>query len=71
MPTVLSTIAISLPAEYLDLISGQHETDTILDAMLDEKSFEMHLNDPYRMLRKGIIKLFGVHDVVCGRNTAV
>ena len=51
-------LGLAMPAEYLDLVSGQHETDTFLDAMLDLKAFEKHLHDPYRMLRKGIVKLF-------------
>lgn len=51
-------MGLAMPAEYLDLVTGQHETDTILDAMLDEDNFMKHLHDPYRMLRKGIIKMF-------------
>ncbi len=51
-------MGLAMPAEYLDMVTGQHETDTILDAMLDEDNFMKHLHDPYRTLRKGIIKMF-------------
>ena len=50
----------SMPSEYLDLIFGQHETDTMLDSYLDEKGFMLDLEKPYRPLRKSAIKLLMV-----------
>ena len=45
-----------MPSKFLDMIAGHHETDAILDAYLDEENFISHLDDPYRMKRKGILK---------------
>lgn len=45
-----------LSAGFVDRIFGHHETDLVLDAFLNEDQFLKHLNDPYRPLRKGIIK---------------
>jgi biotin carboxylase len=45
-----------IPAGFLDRVNGHHETDVILDAFLNEEQFLKHLNDPYRSLRKGIMK---------------
>ena len=46
----------SQPAEYLDLIFGQHETDSLLDCYLDPEKFAADAAKPYRPLRKEIIK---------------
>ena len=43
---------------FLDEVSGHHETDVILDAFLDKDHFLKHLEDPYRLLRKGFVKFF-------------
>ena len=43
-------------SEFMDKVSGHHETDAILDAFLDKDNFLKHLEDPYRPLRKGIMK---------------
>ncbi len=51
-------LGLAMAAEFLDLVTGRHETDIFLDAFLDPESFERHLYDPYRMQRKGIVKLF-------------
>lgn len=51
-------MGLSMPAEFLNQIIGHHETDFILDAFLDEKSFEEGLKKPYKLLRKGLFKMF-------------
>ena len=43
----------SQPAEYMDLITGQHETDSLLDTLLYPENFEKKMTEPYRLLRKG------------------
>ena len=47
----------SQPAEYMDLIYGQHETDSILDAYLQPEKFAEEAKRPYRLRRKGAMKL--------------
>jgi hypothetical protein len=44
------------PDAYLDLVHGQHETDSTLDCMLDPEKFRRDAAKPYRPLRKGVIK---------------
>ncbi len=39
----------SLPAAFADLISGQHETDSILDTLLYPQKFMNELKKPYRL----------------------
>jgi len=46
----------SLPAAFADKISGQHETDSILDALLYPDKFMKELKKPYRLLRNGCSK---------------
>ena len=52
----------SQPSDFLDRIYGQHETDTVLDALLDPDRFLRTLDKPYRVLRKAFIKLIMVPD---------
>jgi hypothetical protein len=47
-----------MEAEYLDRISGQHETDSILDAYLNPDNFYYALNRGYRIFAHGALKLF-------------
>lgn len=55
----------TLTPEFLDRISGQHETDSILDAYLKPELFEEKRKVPYRLFAKGVIKDFIVpHDLV-------
>ncbi len=49
----------SLPAEFMDLVTGQHETDSVLDALLDPVKFKADCEKPYRLLRNGLMK-FGI-----------
>ena len=45
-----------MPGEFLDMITGQHETDSILDCYLDPEKFEIDSKKPYRLYRKGYLK---------------
>lgn len=48
----------NMDAEYLDRISGQHETDSILDAYLNPENFYYERNRGYRLYAYGSLKLF-------------
>lgn len=48
----------SMPAEFLDRISGQHETDSILDSYLKPNCFYDELNKGYRLYAHGTLKFF-------------
>ncbi|MBQ6128298.1 MAG: ATP-grasp domain-containing protein [Lachnospiraceae bacterium] len=47
----------NMPGEFLDMITGQHETDSILDCYLDPEKFEIDSKKPYRLYRKGYLKI--------------
>ncbi len=47
-----------MPAEFLDRISGQHETDSILDSYLKPKCFYEHLEKKYKLYAHGTLKFF-------------
>ena len=46
-----------MDAQYLDRISGQHETDSILDAYLKPLRFYEERKKPYRLYAHGALKL--------------
>ena len=46
------------PAGFLDLVFGYHETEVVLDCMLDSNYHRDFLQRPYRPLRKGFVKDF-------------
>ena len=48
----------SMPAEFLDRISGQHETDSILDSYLKPKCFFDELRKKYILHAHGTLKFF-------------
>ena len=48
----------NMDAEYVDKISGQHETDSILDAYLNPVNFYYQRNKGYYLYAKGTLKLF-------------
>ena len=48
----------SAPAEFLDKVFGYHETDIVLDCMLNCDFHKDFLQKPYRPLRKGYVKDF-------------
>ena len=55
----------TLAPDFLDRISGQHETDSILDAYLKPILFDKKRRRPYRLYAKGVIKDFIVpYDLV-------
>lgn len=55
----------NMPAKFLDRISGQHETDSILDSFLKPKRFFEELKKKYELYATDVIKLFIVpHDIV-------
>ena len=47
-----------LPRRFSDLVWGQHETDSALDAYVAPERFHKQKRMPYRPLRKGAIKIF-------------
>lgn len=47
-----------MPADFLDLISGQHETDSILDSYLKPKCFFDELKKNYKLYFHGTLKFF-------------
>ena len=55
----------SMDAEYLDRISGQHETDSILDSYLNPENFYYQRDRGYKLYAFGSLKLFIVpEDIV-------
>lgn len=50
-------MGLSMPAEYLDLLLGRHETDAALDSLMDHERFLRDAARPYRPLRKGYQKI--------------
>ena len=48
----------NMDAEYLDRISGQHETDSILDAYLNPENFYFKRDKGYKLYAHGSLKLF-------------
>lgn len=61
----------TLAPEFLDRISGQHETDSILDAYLKPELFKLKLRTPYRLLAKGVIKDFIVPYDLVAESTSI
>ena len=47
-----------MSAEFLDRISGQHETDSILDSYLKPKTFYDKIHEKYRLYAHGTLKFF-------------
>ena len=50
----------NMPAKFLDEISGQHETDSILDAYLKPTRFKQKYLQRYRLQGHGALKMFNV-----------
>ena len=48
----------SAPVEFLDKVFGHHETDIILDSILDREFHREFRQRPYKPLRKGYVKDF-------------
>ena len=47
-----------MPSEFLDRISGQHETDSILDSYLKPEAFYDKLYEKYKLYAHGTLKFF-------------
>jgi len=47
-----------MDSEFLDSISGQHETDSIMDSYLKPEHFIEEKKKPYRLFAHGVIKFF-------------
>ncbi|MCR5747941.1 MAG: ATP-grasp domain-containing protein [Lachnospiraceae bacterium] len=61
----------SQPAEFMDLITGQHETDTALDALLDPVKFKADREKPYRLRRMGALKFIIVKEEIDAESSPV
>ena len=61
----------SMPAEFLDRISGQHETDSILDSYLKPQSFFDKLKKRYSMYAHGTLKFFITPKNMIGRSSPI
>ena len=59
----------NMDAEYLDKISGQHETDSILDAYLNPENFYYERNKGYKLYAHGSLKLFIVPKDIIAENS--
>ncbi len=58
-----------LPAQYVDMISGQHETDSSLDSYLKPNRFNEKRKEKYRLNAYGALKLFIVPDDIIARSS--
>ncbi len=61
----------TLAPDFLDRISGQHETDSILDAYLKPALFDRKRRRPYRLYAKGLIKDFIVPYDLVAESTSI
>ncbi len=61
----------SMEAEFLNRISGQHETDSILDAYLKPELFRVQYAKPYKLYAYGAIKLFIVPNDIIAESSPI
>ena len=59
----------SMEAEFLNRISGQHETDSILDSYLKPELFMANYRRPYRLYAHGALKLFIVPNDIIAKSS--
>ena len=59
----------NMPAKFLDKISGQHETDSILDSYLKPARFKQKALQRYRLLAHGALKMFIVPEDIIAKST--
>ncbi len=59
------------PSEFMDLITGQHETDSVLDALLDPAKFKADCEKPYRLHRNGILKFLIVKEDIDAEDSPI
>jgi len=62
---------LTMPAEYLDMIFSQHDTDSILDSYLSPENFEEQRKKPYRPSAYGCIKLFIVPEDIFAKSAPI
>ena len=60
-----------MPAKFLDRISGQHETDSILDSYLKPKRFYDKLQGGYKLYAHGTLKFFITPDDLIARSSPI
>ena len=58
-----------MPAKFLDEISGQHETDSILDSYLKPERFKQKAMQRYRLSAHGALKMFIVPEDIIAKST--
>ena len=59
----------NMPADFVDKISGQHETDSILDSYLKPERFEENLKRKYELYAHGTLKFFIVPSDMIARSS--
>lgn len=59
----------TMPAEFIDRISGQHETDSILDSYLKPSRFHAKRKERYRLNAYAALKLFIVPEDIMVRSS--
>ena len=59
----------NMPADFLDRISGQHETDSILDSYLKPERFYEELKKKYELYAYGTLKFFIVPNDLIARSS--
>ena len=57
-----------MPAKFLDRISGQHETDSILDSYLKPARFAEKAKQRYRLNARGALKMFIVPEDILAKS---
>lgn len=58
----------NMPAKFLDEISGQHETDSILDSYLKPARFKQKVMQRYRLPAHGALKMFIVPEDIVAKS---
>lgn len=61
----------NMPIKFLDLISDQHETDSILDSYLNPENFEFERRRGYKLYEHGAIKYFIVPREIAARSSPI
>lgn len=62
---------LSMKAEYLDMIFGQHDTDSILDSYLNPERFKEQRKRIYNPPAHGIVKLFIAPEDILAKSTPI
>ncbi|WP_407377529.1 ATP-grasp domain-containing protein [Methanobrevibacter sp.] len=61
----------NMSCEFLDKISGQHETDSILDAYLNPFNFHEKRKKPYNLSATGALKIFIVPEDIWAKSAPI